>query len=55
MYIHVSPNHYIPNMHSYHVFDGEYRKLAQVQYTSEPKYINTEALNGLQSPKIIML
>ena len=55
MYIHVIPNLYLPNMHSSHVSDGEYRKLAQVKYTSEPKYINTEALNGLQSPKIIML
>ena len=55
MYIHVSPNHYIPNMHSSHVFYGEYNKLAQGKYTSEPKYINTNARNGLQRPKVIIL
>jgi hypothetical protein len=26
-----------------------------VQYTFEPKYINIEALNGLQSPKLIVI
>ena len=55
MYIHVSTNHYIPNMHNSHVFDGEYRKLAQVKYTFEPKYMMTDALNSLQSSKIILL
>ena len=47
MYIHASPNHFIPNMHSSHVFDGEYSKLAQVKYTFEPKYIMTDTLNSL--------